>query len=549
MLENVDLLLIEDNDDHAEAVKKCLVRSKNIKFLATRKRDLNSALIYMSDASQKVDLVLLGLSSSSSTCADGLRVVAKQRSNTPIICLSSFGGHELAQIMIRNGAQDYLCRSELNSDLITRTIVNALERFKTHKKICKQVDLSKALSEIGQMALLMEDSQKLLSASLSLLGKKLNASYYELLECRETHLDYIAGNTVRKIYEGMNIFDDKIMEFCINNFIHQKCDVPYEFNRSDSKVKNILHKQMMSLKVSCGVCLVLPFGFEGQGIVRLFFSMPYSLDDDEKYFIQSAAKILAASVLKNKLEQRLNSQIEVLNEDHKRKDEFFAIISHELRNPLNVIVGYTEFLKQPNRSESEFQNAIDTIQSSAHLESQLVSEILDVSRIISGKFSFDPDIICLDELIDSTITSFGISAEKKKICLEKKIEGKSLGVLYADEYRLKQVLWNLLSNALKFTPEEGQIIIGGCRLKSAVQLFIQDNGCGIESDHLPKVFEKFWQANTSFNKTYSGMGLGLSIAKHIIELHGGEIRVESEGKNKGTTFTFCLPVYDMSLHI
>jgi PAS domain S-box-containing protein len=226
---------------------------------------------------------------------------------------------------------------------------------------------------------------------------------------------------------------------------------------------------------------------------------------------------------------------------NRMKDEFLATVSHELRTPLNAIIGWCHMLKTRSSDPAVSSRAIDTIDRNAKAQAQLVEDILDVSRVITGKLKLSITRVDLSAAINAAIDSVQLAAESKGIRIEV-IADSSVRYLRGDAGRLQQVVWNLLSNAVKFTPEGGHIGVRLERSGSDVQIRVTDSGEGIPADFLPFIFERFSQADSSTTRRQGGLGLGLAIVRHLAELHGGTVSAESLGKGLGATFTIRLPL-------
>jgi PAS domain S-box-containing protein len=222
------------------------------------------------------------------------------------------------------------------------------------------------------------------------------------------------------------------------------------------------------------------------------------------------------------------------------KDEFLATLSHELRTPLNAIQGWTAILMHAERPPEEKQ-ALQTIDRNVRAQARIISDLLDMSRIISGKVHLEVQPLHLHEVIENALDAVRQSAEAKKLRIHTLLDTK-IGLVRGDPNRLQQVLWNLLSNAVKFTPANGRISVVLERVNSHVEIVVEDSGIGIRSDFLPFVFDRFRQADPTTTRRYGGLGLGLSIVKNLVELHGGSMRVKSPGENQGSTFVVVLPV-------
>jgi signal transduction histidine kinase/ActR/RegA family two-component response regulator len=227
------------------------------------------------------------------------------------------------------------------------------------------------------------------------------------------------------------------------------------------------------------------------------------------------------------------------------KDEFLATVSHELRTPLNAIVGWSQLLRQSLTDKATLEEGVAVIERNARIQVQLIEDLLDMSRIIAGTIRLDIQPTEAAAFIDAAIETVNPAAIAKSIRLEK-IIGDSAAVVSGDSGRLQQVVWNLLSNAIKFTPREGKVQVITERVDSHLEISVADTGQGITPQFLPHVFERFRQADASTTRTFGGLGIGLAIVKHLIELHGGTVRAASPGEGHGSTFTVRIPLSPVS---
>lgn len=223
------------------------------------------------------------------------------------------------------------------------------------------------------------------------------------------------------------------------------------------------------------------------------------------------------------------------------KDEFLATVSHELRTPLNGILGWARLLRMGQLDEDARLRAIATIEKSAVAQGQIIEDILDVSRIITGKLRLDVSPVEINKVVEEAIDSVRPTADAKGVKLQAILDTK-INLVSGDAHRLQQVIWNLLSNAIKFTPKGGRVHVTLSRINSHIEIAVSDTGQGISSEFLPYVFERFRQADNSITRSYGGLGLGLAIVRHLTELHGGSVVAHSEGLGKGATFTLRLPL-------
>ncbi|WP_052055674.1 PAS domain S-box protein [Myxosarcina sp. GI1] len=248
------------------------------------------------------------------------------------------------------------------------------------------------------------------------------------------------------------------------------------------------------------------------------------------------------------LEEELRQQTEDLLHANQLKDEFLAIVSHELRTPLNPILGWSQLLIDGKLKAQQITTGLNTIYKNATLQLQLINDLLDVSRILRGKLELKLTSVNLSSIIADARETVRLAAEAKSIEILT-IFDPNVGRVLGDLARLQQILWNLLTNAIKFTSEGGRITIKLQGDAARAQIQVIDTGIGIESDFLPYVFERFRQAESSNTRNFGGLGLGLAIVRHLSELHGGTVKAESLGKGKGATFTVTLPISGSCLEI
>ena len=223
------------------------------------------------------------------------------------------------------------------------------------------------------------------------------------------------------------------------------------------------------------------------------------------------------------------------------KDEFLATLSHELRTPLNAIMGWAQLMGLGSMNEDEMKEAGRAIERNAQTQKQLIEDLLDMSRIISGKLLLDVQQLEPVSVVETAIETIRPSAAVKEIRIEKILDPLA-GPISGDPARLQQVVWNLLSNAVKFTPKGGKIQVRLEQVNSHIEVSVSDTGQGIDPEFLPHLFERFRQADASTTRKHGGLGIGLAIVKEIVELHGGTVRAKSAGEGKGAAFVVILPI-------
>ena len=281
----------------------------------------------------------------------------------------------------------------------------------------------------------------------------------------------------------------------------------------------------------------------GEVLGGLFFGHP-----DEGIFTERHERIVeglaaqAAIAIDNaRLYEMSQREREKAEEASRLKDEFLATVSHELRSPLNAILGWATMLSENLIDKEKSARAVEVIYRNANAQNQLIGDLLDVSRIITGKLRLEVSAVELIPIIDAAIDVVRPAAGAKQIKLVSSLD-LAAGPLSGDADRLQQVVWNLLSNAVKFTPGGGQVDVSLEREDASVTLTVSDTGAGIDQKFLPFVFDRFRQFEGDTTRAHGGLGLGLAIVRHLVELHGGTVGAASPGKGRGATFTVTLPL-------
>lgn len=313
------------------------------------------------------------------------------------------------------------------------------------------------------------------------------------------------------------------------------------------------------LLITFGVLAVLPFVFNRNFTLAQVNVVGLAVFSLISIVVSGIAKSRARAEralreLNASLEQRVAQQTAELREllareqlarhdadaANRLKDDFLATLSHELRTPLSAVLGWAQMLRRQPLSTAEADAALATIERNAETQAHLIEEMLDLSRLVSGKLELDLRPLDPAETVAAAVKSMAPSADAKGVRLENRVT-PSASRVQADPDRLQQILTNLLSNAIKFTPKGSGVTVSSARGEGAVDLIVRDNGVGISPAFLPHVFERFRQADASFSRKYGGLGIGLAVVRRLVDLHGGSVKAESEGEGKGSTFTVRLP--------
>lgn len=246
-------------------------------------------------------------------------------------------------------------------------------------------------------------------------------------------------------------------------------------------------------------------------------------------------------VFNEDLEKRVSDRTQELETINRVKDEFLSVLSHELRTPLNAILGWAKLLRAGKLDGARAEQGLEVIERNAKSQAQLIEDLLDISRIITGKLRLKVRPLSLVSVIEAALDTVRPAADARSIRIQTVLDSEA-GPVSGDPDRLQQVVWNLLSNAIKFTPKGGRVQVRLERINSHIEIIVSDTGQGISPEFLPHIFDRFSQADGSTTRVHSGLGLGLAIARNIVELHGGTIHAESPGQGQGTTFIVNLPL-------
>ncbi|HKQ08497.1 MAG TPA: ATP-binding protein [Blastocatellia bacterium] len=282
---------------------------------------------------------------------------------------------------------------------------------------------------------------------------------------------------------------------------------------------------------------------ENSGTIAFYFKDPHRFTQAEMRIATALANLASAAMTTAESfqeQRRLRVQAE---ESNRLKDEFLATVSHELRTPLTPLLGWTHMLRSQRVDAAMLASGLEVIERNVHAQTQIINDILDVSRIMTGKLRLDVRAVRLAPIIEAAIETVRHAATAKKIRLRTQLAQPDDDV-HCDPDRLQQIVWNLLSNAIKFTPDGGEVSVALSRQTGGAEITVSDTGQGISADFLPHVFDRFRQADSSYTRKHGGLGLGLAIVRHLVELHGGTVEARSAGQNQGATFTVRLPLAD-----
>jgi len=488
------VLIVEDSEDDAELLVYQLERNG---YDVISQRVDTQITMSLALAPGEWDIILADYSLPNFSATAALKVLQETGLDLPFIIVSGNIGDGIAVAAMKAGAHDYLLKHNL------ARLVPAVER---------------ELQEAANRSLLKESEDRW---QLALLGSndgiwdwniKTNSVFFS--QRWKTMLGYEDQEIANNFDElSKRVHPDDLAHFqqAINDHLQQKThsyNIEYRIQCQDGSYKWILSR---------GRGL-----WDQEGPVRVVGSHTDISD-------------------RKQMEVTLRQQAEYLADANRLKDEFLGIISHELRTPLNAIVGWVDLLRTRKLDSNMANSALETIDRNTKALHQLIEDILEVSRTIQGKMRLNVATVNLVEVVEASLATVQIAADAKKIQLKANLDAAA-GSIMGDADRLQQVIYNLLSNAVKFTPSGGSVQVQLARVADKMEIKVSDTGIGIKPEFIPYVFDRFLQADSTSTRYYGGLGIGLAIVRHIVELHGGTVSVESVGENRGTTFTINFPL-------
>lgn len=516
-------------------------------------------------ANHPFNLILADYSLPSFDGKSALELAQVQYPDLPFIFVSGTLGEEVAVEMLKGGATDYVLKQRL--DRLVPAVKRALQE--SQEKIARKQAEKRLVDYTNRLQLLVEASRTFSESILDLqsLVETICRSVSELLgdvcilwlisedeqwlQAKAVyHPDRQAMTRLRQIWAAS---PQKMGEgFVAKVLQRQKTFMATAISKQELRtfIKAEYLTDLEQLHVNDLLLIPLQVRERVLGLLSLYrldLENRYTVDD--QLFLQDLADRAALAIDNARLYQK--SQ-----EANRIKDEFLAVLSHELRSPLNAILGWLSLLRSRKFDEKTTKRALETVERNAKAQAKLVEDLLDVSRIIQGKLHLNQRSLELLPLVNTAIDTIRPSAEAKNVQLFSSSTLTSERIL-GDPERLQQIIWNLLSNAVKFTPQGGRIEVKLERTTSSItsqakdstqtpqiyaQLSITDSGKGIRREFLPYVFERFRQADSSITRDHGGLGLGLAIVRHLVDLHSGTVHADSPGEGQGATFRICLPL-------
>lgn len=421
----------------------------------------------------------------------------------------------------------------------------------THTDITERKQGEQALQEHSErLNLLYQTTRELLSAENPLdlmnhlfakLSVQMDLQYYYHFQVREQE-----GRQRLRLMNYSGISEEQAQAFELIDLDQAMCGLVAKERRQIvlGQAEIATHPNAQT------ICAMGVTAYAGQPLMvqgRLLGTLSFAsftrtqFSAEETYLLQAISEQVAIALDRSELVASLQQQTDDLAKANRVKDEFLAVLSHELRSPLNPILGWTKLLQTGKFDPQKTKQALGIIERNVKQQTQLIDDLLDISRILRGKLTLSEAAVNLAFTIESALETMRLAAEAKSIQIKTKLDS-SLPPVLGDAGRLQQIVVNLLSNAIKFTPNGGQVEVRLEQVRTEAQIQVKDTGKGITPDFLPYVFESFRQEDSRTTRKFGGLGLGLAIVRQLTELHGGTVRAESSGEGAGATFTICLPL-------
>jgi len=481
--------------------------------------------------------------------SDGLKTLWSIRSqypNYPVIMFTDSGTQEIAVEAMKLGLDDYLVKAPKHFVRLPVAVRSALNRKRAEQR-------SKLLSDTGTLLISSLDRRTILTQVMQLIVPEFaDWCFADVIDSDLAAFDtpiVVASNPLQanRVLELRHRFPPPAdANFGAPRVLRTgkpewAAEIPGDF--IEAIAQNEEHHRLLK-QLQATSYMTVPLMTQERKLGTITFALSrsgYRYTEEDLAMAMDLAHRVALAIDNVRLYQEARHA-------NRAKDEFLAVVSHELRTPLNSILGWAEMLIDRRLDEATTTKALEVIQRNARLQNKLIDDILDISRIIQNKIHLEMHPVHLVPIIHTTIETVRSQAEAKQITLDLRLD-PTVGQVEGDAERLQQIVWNLLSNAIKFTPAGGQVTIELQQIQSVAQITIQDTGQGIHAEFLPYVFDRFRQGNEVTTRAQHGLGLGLAIVRHLVEMHGGSIYATSQGEGQGATFIVQLPARDVAVPI
>ncbi|MDY6900913.1 MAG: response regulator [Cyanobacteriota bacterium] len=499
------ILLLEDDSVDSELIRATLKNGGincELKQIETRS-DFLAEL-----QNDKWDLILSDYMLPQFDGISALKIAQETCPNIPFILVSGVLGEERAIEALKDGATDYVLKQRLERLLpsVSRAIRESQERQELKRT-------EESLRQTDNMLRAVVDASPVAIITLNL--------DYQVLTWNKTAEQIYGWKAFEILHQSLPVIPQKYQSAfkgCVERVLQNQTLKNLEFR----------HLRKDGSEVDINVSLAPIHDCEGDSCCFIMTAVDITLNKQ----IEVERRVLLQKEQKARADAEKASRI---------KDEFLAIVSHELRTPLNAIMGWTKLISRGRIQQDRMKQALEVIDRNASLQAQLIEDLLDISQIIRGQLDLQLNSVNLKNVIGETVETLGLAAEAKSINVEVNLD-ENVRNIVGDSNRLSQIMWNLVSNAIKFTPEGGSVEISLKELNSTIQIQVSDTGIGINSEFLASIFEYFRQVDGSTTRSKGGLGLGLAITRHLVEAHGGTITAESPGEQQGSVFRVIFPV-------
>ena len=518
--------VLEDSALEAEMVRRALAIHHDVEMFTD-----GSVVLERAAATPVPDVVVLDWQLPGISGVEVCRVLrsGNDAMTLPILMLTSHGHKDAVLEALAAGANDYVTKPYDMPEVIARvsTLVRTSKLQRAQLRRSRQLALS---ADIGAALTTGKNLLEIAERCCDAIATHLDGVSIEVWTTRGTELALFATRE----RPGSHVPEAVVRAIAVS----QRALLTDEVK---------LHPELRGH--DCGRATgftALPLVVHGETVGVLAFCTTQPLND-ALAVLGTVADLLALGIARARVEdERLvlldrerNTRAEA-EAANRSKDEFLAMVSHELRTPLNAITGWTAMLLAGGLEPDRAKRALETIERSARSQAQLIDDLLDISRIISGKLRVNVGSVDVPSIADMAVESVRLAADSKGVSLEAFVD-PAAGQLTGDADRIQQIIWNLLSNAIKFTPKGGHVSLRVTREDPGIVITVEDTGQGIPPEFVPHVFERFKQVDGTMTRSKGGLGLGLAIVKHLTELHGGTIEVQSQGVGKGASFRAVLP--------